>query len=93
MGDSLATAWWLDDVGTDPLAWSSAHWVAHVADRHGLPVWGENGGNSDYANMQLVFAQLEAFGYDGLLWAFNNQLYEGGYASIANYAQLIAEHP
>ena len=58
-----------------------------------MPALGENGGNSDYANMQLVFAEPEAFGYDGLLKAFHNQIYEGGYASIAHDAQLIAEHP
>jgi len=93
LGDASATAWWLDEDSADRLKWSSSHWAADVAKRHGMPIWGENGGYDDDATMKLVFEQLEQFDYGALFWAFDKQLHEGTYASIDDYARLIAENP
>ncbi len=93
LGDPSATAWWLDEQSSDRLKWSSAHWAADVARRHGIPIWGENGGYDDFDAMHLVFQQLEQFDYGALFWAFDRQLYEGGYASISNYRMFIERYP
>ena len=92
LGDSFATAPWLDELSADPMKWSSAHWVAYNARRHGMQRWGENTGNDDYANMQLVFKQMKDFGYTALFWAWGYQLYDGKHASLNDYKRMIATY-
>jgi hypothetical protein len=54
--------------------------------------WAENPGRDDTQNMQVVFDQLNQFGYHGLFWAFESDLHSGQYASLQDYATLIAKN-
>lgn len=92
LGDSSATAPWVDPTSQDPLKWSSAQWIAHIADSYGLPKWAENTGGNDLTTMRTVFGQLDAFDYDALLWAWNWQLYDASHATIGDYERLIREY-
>lgn len=92
VGDSSATAPGVDESSSDPTKWSSAHWLAYNADRYGMPKWAENVGRSSYDNMQIVFRQLDSFGYHALFWAFDEDLHSGKYASLDQYASMIARN-
>ena len=92
LGDGFATAPWLDEASSDPMKWSSAHWVAYNADRYGMPKWAENTGRNSYDNMRIVFRQLDSFGYQALFWAFDEDLHSGKYASLDQYASMIVRN-
>ena len=75
--------------------WSSAHWLAYLAGLYGLPLWGENtGGNSDQ-NMREDFQEMALFGYSGLFWAWENDLYRAGSdeANLEQYQEMIRALP
>jgi hypothetical protein len=97
---------WMDadagnDSSSDPAQWSPPHWLAVLAAAAGGPdsslrVWGENTGSNDVLAMQRCFARVQAYGLMGLMWAFEDQLYENatsGYATIEQYAALVASNP
>ena len=90
LGDSSATDVHVDESSSDASKWSSAHWVAYNADRYGMPKWAENVGRNDFANMQVVVKQLNDYGYQGLFWAFEPDLHSGQYATLDQYASIIA---
>lgn len=92
LGDGFATAPWLNEYSSNPLDWSSAHWVAYNADRYRMPKWAENTGHNDLANMQIVTRQLNDFGYQALFWAFDHDLYSGEYATLDQYASIIVKN-
>jgi hypothetical protein len=92
LGDSSATDSHVDELSSDPIKWSSAHWVAYNADRYGMPKWAENTGHNDVANMQIVVKQLNDFGYQALFWAFEPDLHSGQYATLDQYAGVIAKN-
>jgi hypothetical protein len=93
VGDSSATSPYVNELASDPIHWSSAHWVAYNADRYGLPKWAENPGRNSYEDMRIVFGQMDEFDYQGLFWAFAPDLYTDKFASIDQYASSIAQNP
>lgn len=83
----------LDDASPDPLHWSSAHYVAFLADRNRLPKWAESVGPPyvGLAGMARVFRLVNTYDYSGLWWAFDTQLHDGkpDHASLDNYQRFI----
>lgn len=72
-----------------PRDWSAARWIAYLARSRGLPVWGENSGQNDAAELWLAAARMHANGFAGLMWGFESELYAdpnpNGYATIDDY--------
>jgi len=79
----------VNDGSPYPRDWSAARWIAHLARRSGLPVWGENSGQDDAAKMWLSAARMHANGFTGLMWGFESELYAdpnlSGYATMDDY--------
>ncbi len=71
--------------------WSSARWISLHAGRNGLPVIGENPGHDDFAAMQNAVRLMKECRLIGLMWAFDDELYGGKHATLADYAKLIRE--
>jgi hypothetical protein len=42
--------------------------------------------------MQIVVKQLNDFGYQALFWAFEPDLHSGQYATLDQYASIIAKN-
>ncbi len=98
-GVALYTTW-LDapntgDSGTDQAEWSPVHYLASLASAHSLHpgIWGENSGHNTYDAMQYSLSQAHIYGLQGVMWAFEGELYSGQYATLAQYAALIAQYP
>jgi hypothetical protein len=70
--------------------------MAYLAWNQGLPVWGENSGQDSAEKLLLSFLRMRANGFEGLMWAFESELYagpsSGGYATIDEYEALIAAY-
>jgi hypothetical protein len=87
------------ETGTYPdveTTWSSAHYLAYLADLHGLGKMGENTGQppNDTEQMTRAFKKMREFGYSGLFWAWEYALYEGpGKASAEDLERHIAGRP
>nr|MBA3234490.1 beta-galactosidase [Chloroflexota bacterium] len=75
--------------------WSAARWTSYLADRYGLAKNGENPGFRDTTTYGLAMldhatAQMKACGFQGLMWAHDDNLYSGTSGiSLADYAQVI----
>lgn len=84
----------IDDTSPYPRDWSAARWLANLARSAGLPIWGENTGRNNYDQMKLSLTRMRMNGFTGLMWGFESELYSNpnpnGYASMADYAGLIA---
>jgi hypothetical protein len=91
LNDSSAVG--ANESSSNDLDWSSAHWVAYNADQLGFRKSGENKGEDGDAGMALAFEKVTAYGYEKLMWAFDDQLYSGQYASIQSYAAFIRANP
>ena len=87
-----STAQHANEGSTNVGEWSSAHWIAYNADRYNLRKSGESKGSDDYAQMQLAFRKMNEFGYEKLMWAWDDKLYNGQRASISNYATFIEQY-
>jgi len=79
------------------LRWSSARWIVYNARRFGLPTIGENPdpasapGYDPAAMMRDSASIMRSCGMQGLLWAFDSNLYNGpADASIEDYGEVIA---
>ena len=92
LNDSTATR---NESGTFPhieTTWSSAHYLAFLADRNGLEKAGECTGQppNDAEKMRQAFAKKRQFGYTGIFWAWEYSLYDGkGKASIDDLVKEI----
>lgn len=93
----VAYTTWFDaaegnDTSADQTLWSPPHWISYLAAQQGMPAWGENTGHSDNHTMSRCFARIAAFGMDGIVWAFEEDLYatSPGLATIQDYAAAIA---
>jgi len=80
-----------DDELSDPTHWSPAHYLTSLADANPVRpgVWGESSGHNSYEDMRRCFKQLHAYKLQGMVWAFEQDLYSGQYATINNYSALI----
>ncbi len=76
------------DEGDDPRQWSPARYLAHLAATSMPPLaaWAENTGGGDLATLQLAFRRVRAYGYQGFLYAFERDLYDGQAPEIADFA-------
>ncbi|WP_306329126.1 beta-galactosidase [Streptomyces venezuelae] len=95
------------DARTDPAApddatvrdWSSARWVVAVARSAGFTrLTGESAGPqvSPYRPgvTETAYRQMASCGLEGLMWAFDEQLYDGTPgSSLEEYAETIRRHP
>ena len=91
---------WLDsspsfgrDDEADRERWSPAHYLAVLAAEHrpALQAWGENTGGGDAATVALCFERIRAYGYRGLLWAFERDLYDGTAPEMRDVAEGVRE--
>ncbi|MFI8520707.1 beta-galactosidase [Streptomyces sp. NPDC085481] len=78
-------------------AWSSTRWVVAVARSEGFThLDGESAGQHVAAYwpgvMEVAFHQFDSCGLEGLMWAFDHDLYDGTPgSSLAEYAAMIRE--
>lgn len=79
--------------------WSSARWVVAVARSAGFTrLTGESAGPqvSPYRPgvTETAYRQMASCGLEGMMWAFDPQLYDGTPgSSLAEYAETIRRHP
>ncbi|WP_328946221.1 beta-galactosidase [Streptomyces sp. NBC_00250] len=79
--------------------WSSARWVVAVARSAGFTrLTGESAGPqvSPYRPgvTETAYRQMASCGLEGLMWAFDGQLYDGTPgSSLEDYAETIRRHP
>jgi hypothetical protein len=84
-----------NESGTYPdieTTWSSAHYLAFLADRNGLEKYGEGTGQppNDAEHMKIAFSKVREFGYGGIFWAWEYSLYDGkGKAAAEDLAREI----
>ncbi len=91
-GDDGSANWW---------QWSSAKQLAYLAHQNDRQIYGENPGRNPYnstggadprTTMVWDFATLRASGYLGLMWVRQADLDQPAYASLTQYAGMIAQY-
>ena len=82
---------WLDppDQGADDGFSSPGVYLASLARRNGLGMWGENTGDNDADEMRRCMERVRELGLEGLFWMGGNDLGKQGNASLDDYARLI----
>lgn len=94
--DVIAYTTWIDGSGSNASAnradWSAAKYLAYLADQEDRTKWGENTGSNSYTDMQRTFQHVSEFGYAGILWFNETQLYGGVHATADNYGTQIVQH-
>lgn len=94
--DTKITAYttWIDGTGTDASSnkadWSAAKYLADIADTNNRNLSGENTGANNYTEMQTAFSNITSYGYSGIFWFDQTQLYGGTYATSNNFATEIS---
>ncbi len=89
---------WLDcpygnDSSSDPTQRTPIGYLAYLASQRGLQLYGENTGNGSASDMQFTVVQAVKWGLQGFVWMNETQLLSGNYATLSNYAALIAANP
>jgi hypothetical protein len=88
---------WSDDDAPNPRNPCPIRYLASLAAAHPLHlrVMGENTGGGGLAAMQLTFQRAERYGLDGLMWAFEADLYDGESPTLADLAVCVQRlrHP
>ena len=83
----------VNDSSPYPNDWSGAHWLAQLAHRRGIPIWGENTGYNTRSEMNLVLTRMRVNGFKGIMWAIESQLYTSpnpnNFATIDDYSAYI----
>ena len=81
--------------------WSSARQQAYLAGLYGRPIYGENPGRNAYdtsggadprTTMGWDFDAVRSYGYLGVMWVREAEMSQPGYATLAQYANLIAQY-
>ncbi len=91
----VVTTTWLDaacgnDASTSAAAWSPVHYLAYLAARRGLSVYGENTGRGTASVMRFTASQARAYRLAGFLWYDEQEFLSGRWATLDDYARLIA---
>lgn len=83
---------WVDapDQGDDDERTSPARFLASLAERHGLGVWGENTGGNTVEDMRRCVDRVRDLRLEGLFWMSATSLGQPG-AGLDDYARLIAQ--
>ncbi len=91
---------WLDcsygnDASTNPDDWRPVHYLAYLAAQNPLHLrtYGENTGQGSASVMSFTESQAKAYGLVGFVWFNEQQLFSGQYATLSDYASLIAANP
>lgn len=95
----IVTTTWLDADGSqddkgDPRYWSPVKYLSYLADMHPLElkVYGENSGWDGVEAMEHTVAQMLRYELIGMAWFREDQLFSGLYATLGDYARIIARH-
>ncbi|QJY49044.1 hypothetical protein [Pseudonocardia broussonetiae] len=82
---------WLDppDQGADDGFTSPGVYLAGLARRHRLGVWGENTGGNDAAELRRCGDRVRDLGLEGMFWMGGEDLGEDGNATLEDYAALV----
>ncbi|MGY1710116.1 hypothetical protein ACI8AC_11470 [Geodermatophilus sp. SYSU D00758] len=82
---------WLDaeDQGNSLGDIGPGRYLAGLAGRHGLGVWGENTGGNDTGDLRRCVRLVQELGLQGLFWMGAEDLGEDGNASLQDYAVQI----
>lgn len=85
---------WSDDDSANPQNPCPIHYLSDLAKNHPLKlhVMGENTGGGGITAMDLTFQRMEKYGLDGLMWAFESDLYDTTSPTLADYAARIGEY-
>lgn len=86
-------AQYCDDTSTNPTRWSPIHYLANAAKNNPLKlkVWAENTGRGNQADMNLSFQRANQFNIQAIIWAFEDDLFNGKYVSLEKYHQCIKQ--
>ena len=95
---ALVTTTWLnspygDDSSAEPGRYTPIGYLAYLAAKEGLRTYGENTGRDGWADMKFTAAQAERHGLVGFLWFNESEMFGGGYATLDQYASIIAGGP
>jgi len=71
--------------------WSDTRWLSYLARKHGLAVMGENPGNDPTSALPAILRLVRDCGLVALQWAWDFQLRDGHYATLAALAVGIRE--
>ncbi len=73
---------------------SPVHYMAYYAKQHPLKlkIMGENTGGGGMSAMNLTFERMKKYNLDGLMWAFENDLYDGSAPVLSDYESAIADY-
>ncbi len=93
----VVTTTWLDadgsrDAGSDQRYWSPVKYLSALAANHPLhlAVYGENTGQGTVDDLRFTADQAARYGLEGFAWYRESELFSGGWATIADYAALVA---
>lgn len=67
--------------------WSDTRWLSYLARRHGMPVVGENPGNTPAADLPMILRLATSCHLRALQWAWDAQLRQPGTADLAQLQQ------
>lgn len=84
---------WSDDA-PNPLNSCPIHHLSTLAKNHPLKlrVMGENTGGGGIAALDLTFERVKQYGIEGLMWAFESDLYDGVPPMIENFEMRVMGH-
>lgn len=90
-GAAVCTTW-LDtpDQGDDPGSTSPGRYLAGLAAGTGLPVWGENTGGNDVADLARCVDLVDELGLGGLFWMGAADLGRAGNAGLDDLGSVLA---
>lgn len=82
---------WSDDDAANPRNPCPIHYLAILAKAHPLKlqVMGENTGGGGPAAMNLTFKRIKQYGLEGLMWAFEKDLYDSTPPTIEDLEKQI----
>ena len=90
-----------NDGDIDWWGWTAARQIAWMASQHGRPVFAENVGHNPFdtsggadprTTMQTIFSQMQNYGFSGMLWIRESDMSDSRYASLPQYASMIAQY-
>lgn len=81
------------DGGDDQRHWSPVKYLAHLAAGHParLRVMGENTGEDSAADLRTAMTQARTHHLLGVVWAFEPELFDGRWATLADLAAAIRD--
>lgn len=78
-----------DDTSRLPKEWTPAHWLSYLsaANPLNLATMGENTGGGDDKALQRSIKPMRDYGLQGLIWAFEPELFDGKHATLKQLAE------